>query len=510
MKIDHFRGEYAFLSNFWEAPVLYQDLIYGSNEAAFQAQKCRTQHEKYAFTEMRPARAKKEGRLLDLRSDWEAVKVTVMEEIVRAKFTQNEDLKWRLISTGDAYLEEGNTWHDTFWGVDAKTGEGLNHLGRILMKIREELKKEGQWEEIRPFSEGMARVKKDGKYGFINEQRKLVIPCEYTNARDFSGGFAAVAREFYASPYWDFVDQRGNSFHSGFWHWKWVWDFKDGVARVAADSQRDLDDTVWKDIYCIDTDGAYISGPWAEIGEFHEGMAWVLQRNEEDEDDAHYGHINRAGALVSPCQWDEGGNFDEGVAWVKKGDLYGAINTEGNEITPCQWDEVIIFSEGYAEVSKDGKSGCIDKFGNLVIPCEWDHVGFFTDGYCKVYKDGKCGLMDTRGKLVVSCQWDYVDDDFFEGHVLISNGDKCGMVDEIGRLIIPCEWNCIRLDFYGGRTEVIRDGKHGLVDETGRLVIPCQWKWMERWEDGKVEFGNDLERYRMDPEGNITRLPDVW
>ena len=61
-------------------------------------------------------------------------------ELYRAKFTQNEDLKWRLIGTGDAYLEEGNTWHDTCWGVDAKTGEGLNHLGRILMKVRDELR----------------------------------------------------------------------------------------------------------------------------------------------------------------------------------------------------------------------------------------------------------------------------------------------------------------------------------------------------------------------------------
>ena len=57
----------------------------------------------------------------------------------RAKFTQNEDLKWRLIATGDAYLEEGNTWHDTCWGVDAKTGVGENHLGKILMKVRSEL-----------------------------------------------------------------------------------------------------------------------------------------------------------------------------------------------------------------------------------------------------------------------------------------------------------------------------------------------------------------------------------
>ena len=46
MKIDHFRGEYAFLSNFWEVPVTYMGLTYGSNEAAFQAQKCMTEEEK--------------------------------------------------------------------------------------------------------------------------------------------------------------------------------------------------------------------------------------------------------------------------------------------------------------------------------------------------------------------------------------------------------------------------------------------------------------------------------
>lgn len=62
-----------------------------------------------------------------------------MEDIVWAKFTQNEDLKQMLLAAGDLVLEEGNTWHDTFWGVDAKTREGENHLGRILMHIRKEL-----------------------------------------------------------------------------------------------------------------------------------------------------------------------------------------------------------------------------------------------------------------------------------------------------------------------------------------------------------------------------------
>ena len=142
MKIDHYRGEYAFLSNFWEVPVTYKGLTYGSNEAAFQAQKCMTEEEKMEFTQLRPSASKKLGRRVKFRPDWEDVKVGIMEEIVRAKFTQNEELKALLLATGEAYLEEGNTWHDTCWGVDAKTGEGLNHLGRILMKIREELQRQ--------------------------------------------------------------------------------------------------------------------------------------------------------------------------------------------------------------------------------------------------------------------------------------------------------------------------------------------------------------------------------
>ncbi|MGN1018937.1 MAG: NADAR family protein [Aristaeellaceae bacterium] len=142
MKIDSFRGEYEFLSNFWEAPVTWGGLTYGSNEAAFQAQKCLTAEEREAFTRLSPAAAKKRGRRVQLRPDWEAVKVGIMEELVRAKFTQHDDLKQKLLATGDAVLEEGNTWHDTCWGVDARTGRGRNHLGRILMKIRQELQAE--------------------------------------------------------------------------------------------------------------------------------------------------------------------------------------------------------------------------------------------------------------------------------------------------------------------------------------------------------------------------------
>ena len=90
------------------------------------------------FSQASPSEAKAAGRKIDLRSDWEEVKDKVMYEIVLAKFTQNPDLKKKLLATGDEHLEEGNTWGDTIWGtVD---GVGENRLGKILMRVRDELK----------------------------------------------------------------------------------------------------------------------------------------------------------------------------------------------------------------------------------------------------------------------------------------------------------------------------------------------------------------------------------
>lgn len=138
--INEFSGEYRFLSNFWEAPVTYGGVTYGSNEAAFQAQKCIEAEKRLAFTELTPSKAKSLGRRVLLRSDWEDVKIGLMEEIVRAKFTQTPDLGEKLLQTGYRQLVEGNTWNDTFWGVSLKSLKGQNHLGKILMQIREELR----------------------------------------------------------------------------------------------------------------------------------------------------------------------------------------------------------------------------------------------------------------------------------------------------------------------------------------------------------------------------------
>lgn len=140
-KIDSFQGAYRFLSNFHEAPVRYQGTTYRSNESAFQAQKTLDARIRMEIADMDPSRAKRAGRHVKLRPDWETVKDQVMLDIVRAKFAQHPDLAEKLLATGDAELVEGNTWHDRYWGVDAATGEGRNQLGKTLMQVRDELRK---------------------------------------------------------------------------------------------------------------------------------------------------------------------------------------------------------------------------------------------------------------------------------------------------------------------------------------------------------------------------------
>lgn len=114
--------------------------VYPTAEDAFQAAKTINAHAKDLFEKTYgEGTAKKFGKTcVNLRPDWETVKDDIMYDIVLSKFTHNPELKELLIKTGDAYLEETNTWHDTYWGV--YNGKGLNKLGKILMRVRDVLK----------------------------------------------------------------------------------------------------------------------------------------------------------------------------------------------------------------------------------------------------------------------------------------------------------------------------------------------------------------------------------
>jgi ribA/ribD-fused uncharacterized protein len=144
--IASFRGKYACLSNFSFHEVIFP--FFGENrrcktsEHAYQAAKCQMMVEvDRILAQPTPIKAKRAGRLVKLAPDWDARKVDIMYQIVKAKFDQNPVIAKVLIGTGDLLLIEGNTWGDTFWGmVPGKDGNwhGRNALGTILQLVRGE------------------------------------------------------------------------------------------------------------------------------------------------------------------------------------------------------------------------------------------------------------------------------------------------------------------------------------------------------------------------------------
>jgi ribA/ribD-fused uncharacterized protein len=133
-----FRGDHAFLSNFHDTPVVLDGDWWPTAEHAFQGAKTTDpQWRERIRAADGPSEAKRLGRRAPLVAGWDDLRHQTMRDVLSAKFSQHEPLAHRLLTTGDAHLEEGNTWGDTVWGtVD---GVGWNLLGHLLMWVRDEL-----------------------------------------------------------------------------------------------------------------------------------------------------------------------------------------------------------------------------------------------------------------------------------------------------------------------------------------------------------------------------------
>ena len=121
-----FQGQYLWLSNF-----------IGGVEQRYQAAKFTSQEDVDRVLAMSPADAKRYGRRAKLDANWSEVRLTIMENAVRQKM-ESEPYKSMLLATGERHIEEANYWGDCFWGTF--NGVGDNNLGKIIMKIRDEMK----------------------------------------------------------------------------------------------------------------------------------------------------------------------------------------------------------------------------------------------------------------------------------------------------------------------------------------------------------------------------------
>lgn len=208
---------------------------------------------------------------------------------------------------------------------------------------------------------------KDGKYGFVNNEGKVVIPYKYDFALDFSDGMALVCDENgwigYINTKGELVipykydnpsERNGNDFH-------------EGLCAVIVDGEHE-----WFS-YIDKTGKLAFPGVFSQDGDFSEGLAAVTTTGENRQS----GYIDHSGKMVItlPEGW-YGHKFSDGVAKITKGNSCFIIDKTGKHLFEVNGDIVytgsdIIYSDGLAVVIGKGKYekqwGFMDKKGRITF-----------------------------------------------------------------------------------------------------------------------------------------------
>lgn len=201
-----FRGANAFLSNFHEGGIEYDGLSFRSAESAFQAAKTLDMGERQKFVNLSASEAKRLGRRVTLRPDWESVKEDIMLGILRAKFAPGSGLAKRLLDTGEATLVEGNRWHDNYWGTclcQRCAGKArLNRLGKLLEQVREELRNtpiKQEWSRLPTCQEWDTLLRAVGESDELTHWRNMYSWCQ---DKDLHLASHRAVRGYPSARYW--------------------------------------------------------------------------------------------------------------------------------------------------------------------------------------------------------------------------------------------------------------------------------------------------------------------
>lgn len=354
----------------------------------------------------------------------------------------------------------------------------------------------GNYDRVYNFHEGLARVEKENKYGYIDKNGKEVVPCIYNFGGDFSEGFANVKKD----EKWGFIDKSGKEaipriFDS-------TSNFFEGVAPVKKNAAWGL----------INKDGKEVT-PFVYdlIQEFDsEGFARAMKNGK-------ICIIDTKGQEPFPVNdYEEIGYFYEGLAPVKKNDKWGFIDKQGKEIIPCVYEHrnyfnvPPYFSEGLAAVTKGEKNYYIDKTGREVFPVAEGVTFGFSDGLASVDASKGVIFYDKAGHEVFSCDYNFqrLGIDFSEGLAPVTyeyygSGQKYGFIDKQGKEVIPRIYDSA-YGFHEGLAHVRKNGKDGVIDKNGKEVIPCIYDFIDSFSEGVAAAQKDGKWGYIDKAGKST------
>ena len=246
-----------------------------------------------------------------------------------------------------------------------------------LIDINDKLIKSLNYQFVYPFSEGLAKVEADGRFGYIDKEGKEVVSPKYEDAEDFREGLAAVK----ADGRYGYIDKEGKEVVSP--KYGYARNFSEGLAIVKADGKYGY----------IDKEGKEVVSPkykWAI--DFSEGLAMV-------EVDGKYGYIDKEGKEVVSPKYESAGDFSEGLAEVKADGKWGCIDKEGKEVISPKYEKSQYFGKNIELLTVTSSNG---------IVCWQGYEEAFSYGLIAVIKDGKAGVINQEGEVIIPTIYDYI------------------------------------------------------------------------------------------------------
>ncbi len=276
------------------------------------------------------------------------------------------------------------------------------------------------------FSGGLAAVKNNGKFGYIDKNGRTVIDFGFDIAHPFADGYARVKK---AGKY-AFIDKKGT----------FITEFE-----------------------------------YDDAGDFSLGLAWVKKNGK-------YGFIDTRGEIKIPIAFDYAGNFSQGLAAVATGSKYGYIDAAGNFVIPATFDYAADFSEDLAQVDVGVKSGFINKQGQIVIPCIYDDAENFSCGKAVVCEKGRYATIDKHGNIDIPFGWYSIMFGYRENLLRVRGGgmweSSMGYVTSTGEetiIQIPFSFNDAS-EFSEGVAWVRNNTNYKLlrsyIDKNGNILLP--------------------------------------
>jgi hypothetical protein len=404
------------------------------------------------------------------------------------------------------------------------------------------------YDDVNSFNEGLASVKLNEKWGYIDKLGKIVIPLKYDKAKSFNCGLAAVLKSTERYDLFGYIDKTGKVVIP--FQFIEASNFRYGII----DNSAIVMDTINYESFLINDKGTSIT-------KGYNGMAWTENSNiivRVYDEPKRLGVITSMDDIIVPIEFkevalipndyrflvsdfnDKKGVYDfknpiipviydfiipkDSLFFVNIGGVVsnnsinggknGIYNYEGERITEVIYDYIGAFVDNVAVVIRNGKMGFINKQGKEIVEPLYDYIfeGMFFEGLAAVniggisdpqygFQGGKWGFIDKSGKIVIDLIYDAALV-FNEGVVSVKRGDMVGAIDASGKTIISFDYQDIGV-FTEGVAYFVKDNLYGFIDKTGKVIINNTFQYAGGFNDGLAMVAKDNKVGYINKTGEI-------